>query len=372
MRITCFSAFLRHCHRLTWITAAQRAIILFLLGTTAYNYGSRTRTGKTPQYAVVDLVGWGGVEASASGINEAGHIVGTSDGVAFFWNGTMQHLKKPKNDYASSALGINNRDQIVGRFDTGSKSGALDEDEIFHTALWTITRTNGKIVSTLHDLDVPNTSKFPSATAAQISDSGTVVGLGESPFDGPEAHSYESGAFFCDPSTAPGIIYPPLSANGIAVSATGDIAACVWGYDPKHRDAQNVVLCRAVSGGFRIVRDFGRVPGDLGDSIALSLNNAGDIAGTFAPYTSNSNPSHGATYGNFSSFYRRKNDTAWTPLFGLPNLPSTTISGMNAFGDVVGKAEVDRRAYEPDKSRAVVWKNNNPLDLNDAVPRFCG
>ncbi|HEY9638265.1 MAG TPA: hypothetical protein V6D14_33050 [Coleofasciculaceae cyanobacterium] len=133
---------------------------------------THTSAAITFSYTITDLGTFGGTNSYASGINDAGQVVGyaaTTSGVsgdrhAFLWeNGTMKDLGAPAN-YFAEAGHINDRGQVVGI--------VYNRVDHYFAALW----ERGK----LKDLNslIPANSGWELIRAEDINKKGQIVGWG--------------------------------------------------------------------------------------------------------------------------------------------------------------------------------------------------
>jgi probable HAF family extracellular repeat protein len=137
-----------------------------------------------------DLGSFGGSFSTASGINDAGEVVGYSyfpgDLVkhAFLWKtGVMTDLGTVGTDPCSFTTNINTKGQIVG----GSQNAACND--FTHAVLW----ENGELGVDLNTL-IPPRSDLQLIVANWINDHGEIVGVGHDPTcpngDRCDAHAY--------------------------------------------------------------------------------------------------------------------------------------------------------------------------------------
>ena len=120
------------------------------------------------------LMDLGGIGAGASGINDRGQIVGTSNGHPFFYSaGAMMDL-----GVTGTANGINNHGDVVGQYLTPASQNARSVQSAF--------RYSGGVVKNLF----PFLLNFSAATA--INDAGDVTGSAQTT-DGIHAFLYSGG-----------------------------------------------------------------------------------------------------------------------------------------------------------------------------------
>ncbi|TLY41301.1 MAG: hypothetical protein E6K61_05510 [Nitrospirae bacterium] len=200
---------------------------------------------------MTDLGTLGGASSSASGINQAGQIVGISNNAsgeshAFMWdNGTMTDLGTLPGDYYSEAYGINDAAQVVGY--------SFDSGRTYHAFLWQ--------AGTMTDLGNLGVAYYTVAWA--INDAGQVVG-GSSPAYGVEHAFLWSGGGMQDLGTLGGAASEARAINdedevvGWSLNASGAAHAFLW---------QNGTMT-----------DLGTLPGGYA-SYAYGINDAGQVVG---------------------------------------------------------------------------------------------
>jgi len=201
---------------------------------------------------MTDLGTLGGASASASGINEAGQIVGISNNAsgeshAFVWdNGTMTDLGTLPGDYYSEAYGINDAGQVVGY--------SFDSSRTYHAFLWQ--------AGTMTDLGNLGVAYYTIAWA--VNDAGQAVG-GSSPDYGVEHAFLWSGGGMQDLGTLGGSASEARAMNdegqvvGWSLNASGATHAFLW---------QNGTMT-----------DLGTLPAGYA-SYAYGINDAGQVVGT--------------------------------------------------------------------------------------------
>ena len=201
---------------------------------------------------MTDLGTLGGASSSASGINEAGQIAGISNNAsgeshAFVWdNGTMTDLGTLPGDYYSEAYGISDAGQVVGY--------SFDSSRTYHAFLWQ--------AGTMTDLGNLGVAYYTVAWA--INDAGQAVG-GSSPDYGVEHAFLWSGGGMQDLGTLGGSASEARAINdagqvvGWSLNASGATHAFLW---------QNGTMT-----------DLGTLPGGYA-GYAYGIDDAGQVVGT--------------------------------------------------------------------------------------------
>ncbi|HLJ96691.1 MAG TPA: PEP-CTERM sorting domain-containing protein [Gemmataceae bacterium] len=238
----------------------------------------------------------GSAQTVATGINDAGQIVGYYNNHGFLLsNGVYTTLDAP-GSVGTQAMGINNAGQVVGCY-TGVGDAAV---------------THGFILSggSYSPLDVPRSfgGNYPqiSTSATGINESGVVVGTFVYPTSTKPPVS-GAGVFLLSAG-----VYKDVSEPG-GISGAGGInnAGQIVGYAGGHGFL--------LSGG--IYTDFA-VPGSILTS-ASGLNNTGQIVGTYEDHVGG--PDHGFLLSGGS----------YTTI-DMPGASMTDPNGINNLGEIVG------------------------------------
>ena len=225
----------------------------------------------------------------ANGINNAGQVVGTSDGTGFLLNtdGSFQTIAPPGSFVPTGAIGINNAGQIVGSFTDGSSNfstflrgadgsyttvatpaagvftaaGINDSAQIVGTG-----RTTGFVVNadgTRTRLPVPDGADR--VFASGINNAGQVVGAVS---DAAGLHG------FLFDGTGYTLFDDPFGVGATLANAI-NTAGQIVGYYADANSTFHAFLNTA--GAFLTLDD----PAATGDTVALGINDAGTIVGYY-------------------------------------------------------------------------------------------
>jgi len=276
---------------------------------------------------ITDLGGLGGATSIAYGVNASGHVVGSADIAsgpphAFLYDGSTLHdlgtLGGGTNDF-SSALGVNDSDQVVGLSSISGIHGPR------HPFLY-----DG---GTLHDLGLPpGSSNLIEATG--INDSGQIAG-----FDVFSHAFLHDSAGFHDLGTLGGI-----HSAAFGINASGQVVG-----GANTADSTTDAFIDDSSG----MHDLGRLAGNYVVSYGRAINASGQVAG----YASDSKgASRAFTYDS----------GAWHDLGALGRATSAAF-GINASGQVVGQADT-----ASGQSHAFLYDGCGMHDLNGLLPSDAG
>jgi len=303
-----------------------------------------------PQYVAVDVGSLLGKGTFATALNEQGDVVGYSFVTDFiphtgarshaflYRNGALTDLF-PGDAFGSSvATSINESGQVVGyRLWDAMGPGQPYVWEEF---------AGSTILNPFGALSVAATG-----AANAINDAGVTVG-------GAANQAFAGRAFFLPPSwlagtatdLTPDLASPYFSSTAVALNNPGHV---VWiqgkpGYSPDNWDTTDSFF----SDGLSVTDLDALVP--LRSFAPQAMNDVGQVVGYVlgaAP------PVQAYTFANGSM----------TPLAPLAPGAAARAYGVNAAGDVVGTA-TDANG----DSRAVLWKDDAVLDLNDAISSTLG
>ncbi len=197
--------------------------------------------------------------SAAHAINNQGEIVGLSGDRAVLWdNGFITDLDMLPGEDSASALGINERGQIIGT------SGALSSAP--HATLWDNgTITNLGIVDTWYDEDASSVGRLDFSHAYGINNRGQIVGVSTT-LDGVHAVLWENGTV-TDLGTLPGHNY----SEAFGINERGQI----MGLSGMWTDDCNAGQCNAVLWENGTIMDLG-IP-MTASGLPSGINNRGQI-----------------------------------------------------------------------------------------------
>ena len=255
-----------------------------------------------PGAEVIDLGTLGGAESTASGVNDAGTVVGyssisgTRNQRAFMWtNGVMTDLGAlPIGAGAFSiAYSVNNSGQAVGYSVAGFG--------IVHAVLW-----EGGTVQDLGGLEGDGSYSI----ARDVNDVGQIVGASVTTSGGAHGFLWQQGTMH-DLGTLPG----GFASQATAINASGQVV----GFSGNATGFTHAVLWHN-----GVIRDLGTL-GGFG-SYARAINNAGQVVGESFTAT-----------GEYHAFLWQ--DGTMQDLGSLPHSPNSVAMGINELGQVVGQTE---------------------------------
>ena len=196
-----------------------------------------------------------GAGSSGTALNNLGHVVGSATTVGttnhpfLFRNGKLMDLGLPIADNFGVANGVNDSDQVVGQFVSGTRRSAVS-----HAFLW----QNGGF----RDL---GTLGGVGAYATAINDAAQVVGASASAGGVFEGFVWQNGVM-----TALGVLPGGFSSSATAINANGQI---VGSSSSSNASSEAVLFANGT------VTPLG-IPSGFASSTANAINNNGIVVGT--------------------------------------------------------------------------------------------
>ena len=266
--------------------------------------------------------------ANATAINDAGQIVGTSEGHAFLWEAAVMTDLGTLGGPVSTANAVNLSGQVVGESET-------PRGEV-HAFLW----ERGMLT----DLGLPGES----STARGVNNKGEIVGFAAGKNLRGGAISWKDGA-----RQPLGDLGPSGSgSNALAINNKGDIAGVSSGFATPLGGVVRAVVW--VSGA---IHDIGTLGGP--HSTAKAINDFGEVVG-WADLPNRS------TVGFLWKDGLLQNLGTLSGTVSKPGIQSQALA-INRQGLIVGSA-----SNSAGESRAVIWENGVVTDLNTLVPLGSG
>jgi probable HAF family extracellular repeat protein len=271
------------------------------------------RAAAAAGYSLLDL---GPSTDFAEAINSRGDVVGSGDHAFLYSGGALTFLPTLGAGTFSTALGVNDRDDVVGFSNTPTEAHAF----LYHAGAITDLGTLGGGFSLAND----------------VNDAGQVVGTS---FDA----TFRTLPFLYDHGQMRSLGFDGVAA---AINASGQIAGLFFVHPPS-ADPLHAFL---FTGGERL--DLGTLPGGA-ESGAEDVNNAGEVVGW----------SRSATSDERAFLY------TGGVMHDLGTLGGSTSHAyaINDLGQVVGTSR-DARGFP----QAFVWSGGVMRNLNDLVPPIPG
>ena len=271
------------------------------------------RSAAAAGYSLVDL---GASTDFAEAINSRGDVVGSGDHAFLYSQGVLTFLPTLRGGTFSTALGVNDRDDVVGFSNTPTVAHAF----LYHAGAITDLGTLGG----------------PFSLANDVNNAGQVVGVS---WDA----DFRSHPFLYDHGQMTSLGFDGVAA---AINERGQIAGLLYVHPPS-ADPFHAFL---FTGGQRL--DLGTLPGGV-LSAAEDLNDAGQVVGW----------SRSATSDERAFLY------TGGVMHDLGTLGGSTSHAyaINELGQVVGTSR-DARGFP----QAFVWSGGVMRDLNDLVPPIPG
>ena len=295
------------------------------------------------RYTLTDLGTMGGTHSSASGINNAGQVVGITYDAnwairhGFLWqNGTMTDIGTLFGGKYSRAYAINNAGQVVGDAWTYFTNPNYTTN---HAFLW----KNGVMT----DIGPGGRGGKSSSLAYSINDAGQAVGRVQF-WSNVTTHAYILSGQYAGINL--GNWY---GVSGSSVANSINMAGQVVGRShlPNDTSVQHAVLWNGLEG----MIDLGILPGSTysgsTNSEAKCINNAGQVVGW--AYTPNVTPLHAILWDS----------GVMTDLGTFSGCTVSAAYSINNVGQVVGSA----LSAADTKSVACLWDRGVMIDLNSLI-----
>ncbi|MDD2239633.1 MAG: lamin tail domain-containing protein [Kiritimatiellae bacterium] len=318
-------------------------------------------TNWNTEYQVIDLGTLGGTNVAATGINDAGQVVGwsqisTGHTQAFVWaNGTLTGLGFLPGGTSSVATAINNHGEIVGTADVSGTN--------FHAFLY--------ITNTLVDL---GTWGGPHSQALGINDNTEVTGWSYPP---PGSNFY-FGPYLWRSNQFIGITpyHNKETAGGLGINSNGYIAGYTVLDIPHSNRTWPMIWWDANSNGLHDQGEM-KVLGTLGGQwgIAQAINASGQVVGWASTNYASSWPRHAflvtpsngvwnlPTYSNIQTTNLLMRDLG---ALGSPT-NNSFANALNGHGWVVGMATRPSQT-----NQAFLWRDGIMTNLNDLIAASSG
>jgi probable HAF family extracellular repeat protein len=258
-----------------------------------------------PLFTFTPIPALSAAHASPTGMNNAGQIVGTANGHAFLYDGTMHDLGTLPGKTQSVATGINARGDVIGR--SGSHAFLYD--------------------GTMHDLGI-------SSVATGINARGQVVGYS---WSGPASHAFLYDGAMHDLGTLPG----KTQSVATGINDRGQVI----GYSYTDHDEYHAFIYDGA------MHDLGTLEGRK-NSTASAINDAGQVVGT--SWTTN-------PLGRAFLY-----DGTIHDLGTLPNGDGSSASAINNSGVVLGYSWIPSPPWVT-LNDAVLFRDGNVYAVNSQL-----
>jgi len=301
-------------------------------------------------FTVTDLGTLGGLTSTATGLNDAGQIVGysaTSDGTTHAFRTVANMPINPATDDLGTLGGPNS--QATGINASGQVAGTSENSQGVPRAFRTA--ANARINPFTDDL---GTLGGITSTAAAINASGQVVGYALTS-DGKE-HAYRTAANRAIDSSNDDL--ETLGGSNSAATGISDDGTAVGS-----TDTGNGTTHAFVAGSHETINsssnDLGVLDGGT-NSAAAAINSGDHVVGS-------SDASGGVSHGFFADNYTP------TDMGTLTNGHDSAAMGINAADEVVGYGDVPSSAVGRRQDHAFVsFRSAGLLDLNGFLPSDSG
>jgi probable HAF family extracellular repeat protein len=302
------------------VLRTAKILVLFVLALSALH----SAVVQAQQYTLTVIPRLPGQTASfATGLNDAGQVVGYSGSVAWLWDGNTLTNLDPGQGF-SFAYGINDAGQVVGY--AVLTPGATS----YHATVW-----NG---TTPTDLGTLVAGGYGEGLA--INASGQVAGWATIEPDAYQKATVWNGTTPTDLGALGTANY--LLSQATAINAAGRVVG--WSQNPDTGN-QNATVWNGTA-----LTNLGTA---AQASIAYGINASGQVVG----YSTANSVDGAATLWNGSTA---------TDLGALPGATSSVANGINDAGQVVGNSVTATSGVED----ATLWTGGQVLDLNSLVFRL--